>query len=149
MAYKLTYFRVGPVGFNSKKQEYEEGEPVTVTYYPLGTDTSYSFEANADDVKVQIGGNSATITFTMPAHDVEVTCSSKSTMGVGGLNNNLYTGSVLDFINMTMPGMPVQNAPQAPVSASEETVANTEWICPNCQTKNSGKFCGGCGTPRQ
>ena len=30
-----------------------------------------------------------------------------------------------------------------------EEVINTEWICPNCQTKNTGKFCSGCGTPRQ
>ena len=132
MGYKLKYFRVGPVGFNSEKQEYEEGEPVKVTYFPMATDTSYSFHADADDVEVHRDGDVATITFTMPAHDVEVTCSSRSTMGVVGQNNNLFMG-MESF---------------APVSASEETAIGTEWICPNCQTKNTGKFCCGCGTPR-
>ena len=141
MRYKLTYLRVGCVGFNSEKQEYEEGEPVKVTYFPLGTDTSYSFHADADDVEVHRQGDVATITFTMPAHDVEVTCSSRSVMGVVGQNNNLFMGIGL--------GLPNMNTPQEPVSASEGTVNNTEWICPNCQSKNRGKFCCDCGTPRE
>ena len=140
MGYKLKYFRVGPVGFNSEKQEYEEGEPVKVTYFPMATDTSYSFHADADDVEIHRDGDVATITFTMPAHDVEVTCSSRSTMGVVGQNNNLFMGME--------PFAPLLAVPQAPVSASEETAIGTEWICPNCQTKNNGKFCCGCGTPR-
>ena len=149
MGYKLTYLRIGPVGFNSEKQEYEEGEPVKVTYFPMGTDTSYSFHADADDVEVHRNGGVATITFTMPAHDVEVTCESKSIMGAGAANNNLFMGMDPGFPGMMTPYAPVQDMPQAPASTSEETVIGTDWICPNCQTKNSGKFCGGCGTPRQ
>lgn len=140
MGYKLKYLRIGPVGFNSEKQEYEEGEPVKVTYFPMGTDTSYSFHADADNVEVHRNGDVATITFTMPAHDVEVTCSSRSTMGVVGQNNNLFMG--MESFE------PLQAVLQAPVSDSEETAIGTEWICPNCQTKNTGKFCCGCGTPR-
>ncbi len=29
-----------------------------------------------------------------------------------------------------------------------ETPVNNEWECPNCHTKNSGKFCGNCGTAK-
>ncbi len=145
MGYKLTYLRVGCVGFNSEKQIYEEGEQVKVTYFPLGTDTSYSFRANADDVVTHRDGDVATITFTMPAHDVEVTCTSKSTMGVCGPNNNLLMGLGL-FSGIMPPDAPFQTVPQEP--ASEESVIDTEWICPTCQTKNSGKFCNYCGMPR-
>ena len=141
MGYKLTYLRVGCVGFNSEKQEYEEGEQVKVTYFPLGTDTGYSFHADADDVVVQQQGDVATITFTMPAHDVEVTCDSGSVMGAGVPNNDLFMGMGFGFPGMVMPGMPV--------SAPEETVIDKEWICPNCQAKNSGRFCCECGTPGQ
>jgi hypothetical protein len=141
MGYKLKYIRAGLFGFNSEKQEYEEGEPVKVTYFPLGTDTSYSFHADADDVVVHRNDDVAEITFTMPAHDVEVTCTSRSTMGVCGPNNNLFMG--------IGSSAPLQNTPQAPVSDSKGSTIDTEWICPNCQTKNAGKFCCGCGTPRQ
>ena len=37
MGYKLTYLKIGSFGFNSEKQEYEEGEQVKVTYFPCGT----------------------------------------------------------------------------------------------------------------
>ena len=147
MAYKLTYLRVGCVGFNSEKQEYEEGEQVKVTYSPLGTDTSYSFHANADDVETHRNGDVATITFTMPAHDVEVTCTSKSTMGVCGPNNNLFMGMGPGFPGMMTNNAPLQAAPQE--TFSEEKVIDTAWICPACQTKNGGKFCNNCGKPRQ
>ena len=101
----------------------------------------YSFHADADDVVVHRNDDVAEITFTMPAHDVEVTCTSRSTMGVCGPNNNLFMG--------IGSSAPLQNTPQAPVSDSKGSTIDTEWICPNCQTKNAGKFCCGCGTPRQ
>ena len=98
-------------------------------------------EADADDVEVHRQGDVATITFTMPDHDVEVTCTSRSIMGVVGQNNNLFMGIGMGYTGMTMPDVPF--------SASGETEINTEWICPNCQSKNNGKFCRDCGTPRQ
>ena len=149
MGYRLTYLRVGCVGFNSEKQEYEEGEPVKVTYFPMGTDTGYSFHADADDVVVHQNGDVATITFTMPDHDVEVTCTSKSAMGVCGPDKNLFMGIGFGFPGMTMPDASLQDIPQAPVAVSENTSIDTEWICPKCQTKNGGKFCCDCGTPKQ
>ncbi len=147
MGYKLTYLKVGCVGFDSEKQEYEEGEQVKVTYYPLGTDTIYSFHANADDVVTHLKGDVATITFTMPAHDVEVTCTSKSAMSVCGPDNSLFMGLGMLFPRMMSSDAPLQAAQQEP--ASEGAVIDTEWICPVCQAKNSGKFCDYCGTPRQ
>ncbi len=149
MGYRLTYLRVGCVGFNSEKQEYEEGEPVKVTYFPMGTDTGYSFHADADDVVVHQNGDVATITFTMPDHDVEVTCTSKYAMGVCGPDNNLFMGIGLGFPGMMIPDAPLQDIPQAPAAVSENTSIDTKWICPKCQTKNSGKFCCDCGTPKQ
>lgn len=112
---------------------YEEGEQVKVTYYPLGTDTIYSFHANADDVVTHLKGDVATITFTMPAHDVEVTCTSKSAMSVCGPDNSLFMGLGMLFPRMVLPMPPLKAAPQEP--ASEEPVIDTEWICPVCQTK--------------
>lgn len=148
MSYKLTYLRMGCVGFNSEKQDYEEGEPVKVTYFPLGTDTCYSFHADADDVNVDQQGDVATITFTMPAHDVEVTCSSRPLMGCGGTNNGPSPGLNLQMMSMIPPELLQTMAQQTPVSAQKDQVVDSEWTCPICQSANKGRFCCECGTPR-
>ena len=134
MKYKLKYDNINGFGFNSEKQEYEAGEPVKVTYFPIGTDTAYTFRANADDVVVKEQDSSATITFTMPAHDVEVTCSTRSTMGPAAV-----PGIGMPF--MMTPEMIKLFQAQAPKS-------DKEWICPNCKTNNKGNFCCECATPR-
>ena len=67
-------------GFASEKKEYETGENVVVIYNAVMTDTSYSFDINADDVKIDYG-SVIRITFTMPDHDVDIKCQSRYVMG--------------------------------------------------------------------
>ncbi len=64
----------------SDRQYYEPGEPVRVTLSHFATDVSYEFYADADDMTVEYENMIAVIRFTMPDHDVEVSCTSRNTM---------------------------------------------------------------------
>ena len=33
-------------------------------------------------------------------------------------------------------------------STKSEPAADSSWICPNCESENTGKFCGNCGTAK-
>lgn len=70
--------RIDNIGFIPDKDEYEPGEQVRVIYNAIATDESNTFTANADDMKIEYEGNVAVITFTMPAHDVDLKCVSNS-----------------------------------------------------------------------
>ena len=70
-------------GFKSKKTEYAEGEKVTVYYDIIATDTDYSFTLDCDDVKLTQdwdNNHGYIFTFTMPAHDVKISVSSRNSM---------------------------------------------------------------------
>ena len=121
--FKLIYENHHGIGFNSERNEYEPGEPVTVTFNAIGTDTSYTFDVDAADVKVTINGSIATITFTMPEHDVEITVGSRPYMGM----------STPPYMGMSM-GMGLG--------------MDSVWICEMCGTRNTGRFCTECGRPK-
>ena len=78
MSYKLNCMRIGNIGFITDKDDYEPGESVRVIYNAIGTDESYSFTANVDDMQVEYRGSVAELSFTMPDHDVDLKCSSSS-----------------------------------------------------------------------
>ena len=121
--FKLIYENHHGLGFNSERNEYEPGEPVTVTYNVIGTDMSYTFDVDAADVKVTINGSVATITFTMPEHDVEINVGSRPYMGM----------STPPYMGMSM-GMGLG--------------MDSVWLCEMCGTRNTGRFCTECGRPK-
>lgn len=129
MSYKLNYMRVGDFGFITEKDEYEPGEKVRVIYNAIASDESYIFSADADDTKTVYEGGVAIITFTMPEHDVELKCSSRSTWD--------------PFMRMINPLEQKQSELQA-----SEPVEVKEWTCPACKAVNTRKICSECGTPR-
>ena len=70
-------------GLKSAKTSYAEGEKVTVTYDMVATDTDYRFFTDSDDVKLDQefdNEHGYVFTFTMPAHDVMMSVSSKNSM---------------------------------------------------------------------
>ncbi len=143
MSYKLNYMRVGDFGFITEKDEYEPGEKVRVIYNAIASDESYIFSADADDTKTVYEGGVAIITFTMPEHDVELKCSSRSTWDPSpapGFNDPVNAFQFMRMIN------PVEQK-QSELQASEP-VEVKEWTCPACKAVNTGKFCSECGTPR-
>ena len=72
-------------GLRSSKTSYAEGEQVTFTFDMIATDTDYRFFADTDDVKLKQefdGNHGYKFTFTMPAHDVKISMSSKNSMEI-------------------------------------------------------------------
>ena len=142
MSYKLNCMRIGNVGFITDKDDYEPGEPVNVIYNAIGTDESYTFSANVDDLKVEYRGSVAELSFTMPDHDVDLKCSSSSMWSPSatpGFGNPLDSFRLMGTID---PKMQTQNDSQV-----SDSSIGTEWSCLNCDTINTGKFCSRCGNP--
>ena len=167
MKYKVKFSNFGGIGFNSKRTEYEPGEPVEVTYNAICTDTSFTFHANVDEKNVKYKDGCAIISFIMPDHDVEVTVESRNVMTP--LNNGPYgpmTGiGMMMFDPDKQPERPAMPTPEAEKwtckncgpenkgrfcteCGTPKPVDDTTWICPACKTENHGKFCAGCGMPK-
>jgi hypothetical protein len=145
MSYKLVYTKTGKIGFITDKDEYEPGEPVRVIYFPIATDECYSFTINADDTKIKYKESVAEITFTMPEHDVEMDCSSKSMWSPSPMPG-LGMGSAFDsFQHMGMINSDMQKPAETAVTYPSTV---SKWVCPNCNGVNAGRFCGECGTPK-
>jgi len=75
-------------------------------------------------------------------------------MGIGMMNmtsGGMMGGAVQGPWQNATPVQPVMNnqpeTSQQPVVAPVSTNAN-EWVCPNCNTTVTGKFCGECGTKK-
>ena len=125
----VIYKNYGMVGFSSKKKFYAPGADVEVIFYGIMTDTSYTFNVTVKDFDVKYDDrNFYRITFVMPEHDVEISCSTQSYMMYHGNDNN--TG---------MLGMMQPNFEKQP----------DEWFCSECGHKNKGgKFCPECGSKK-
>ncbi|MCR5282430.1 MAG: hypothetical protein K6E18_03600 [Lachnospiraceae bacterium] len=69
-------------GFTSDKKAYAPGDPVTVYYDMVATDTDYQFSCDEDvDLKQTFdNAHGYVFTFTMPEHDVTFQVSSRNTM---------------------------------------------------------------------
>lgn len=69
-------------GLSSKKSSYEEGARVKVTFDLIATDTDYSFYLDCDDTELEhdYENGKYIMTFTMPAHDVTLSMSSRNSM---------------------------------------------------------------------
>ena len=134
MLYKVNFDNIGGFGFTSKKVMYEPGESVVVIFNAIMTDTSYSFNVNVDDYKVDRSkGSIVYISFTMPEHDVDVTYTCQNVMtyhpqgsGLSGMMGYTDGKDTAGAVNTDIP---------AP------------WICPSCNASNTGRFCTECGTP--
>ncbi len=116
-------------GFKSKKTSYAEGEEVKVTYDMVATDTDYKFYTDSEDVILDQeydGSHGYVFTFTMPAHDVKLCVESHNNMMIDPNANNHKTAE----------------------GKSQQDVNAETWICPECGTKNEGKYCCECGMER-
>ena len=115
-------------GFKSKKTEYSEGEKVTVYYDIIATDTDYSFSLDCDDVKLKQDWDDKhgyIFTFTMPAHDVKISVSSRNSMSY---DPDAYQG----------------DPEPTPVAYNSDLQTET-WFCPECGQKNDMLYCSDCG----
>ena len=133
------------LGFKFKEDRafYLPGEPVEVHFLFVATDTSYDVSVNAPDVKVEYG-STIKITFTMPDHDVDIALGSHSVM----MNKSNPTVGMMGM--MGMPGMVDNmnngNQPDRAGVVDKPIVSDgSEWVCPNCGAKNTGRFCSTCG----
>ncbi|MBO4797623.1 MAG: hypothetical protein J5494_02470 [Candidatus Methanomethylophilaceae archaeon] len=123
MYHKLIY---GP-GFVSEKTRYKPGEHVEVIFQWIATDTSYNFSVDADDVSMSCDGSRMFIKFTMPDHDVKIDYSCRNTM--------VYHPDPAKGLS------PFEMAEEPPPQSGE-------WTCECCGSRNTGKFCPECGSPR-
>ena len=134
--YRLLGVNENMFGFTSERIDYLPGEHVTVMYHAVMTDTSYKFIVDAPDFKVDYmnGGGSVKIDFTMPEHDVVITCETRNTM--------MYNpGNITGF--PPYPGMMVDALPKANGNETDG------WVCSACGSKNPPcRFCPECGSPR-
>lgn len=68
--------------FHGAKSAYTAGETVELRYDMIATDTDYQFYVNADDVRIdwEEENHGYVIRFTMPEHDIDISCESFNTM---------------------------------------------------------------------
>lgn len=72
-----------PFGMSGAKTQYAAGEEVTLYYGLIATDTDYSFGIEPADVEMTRSYDPAygfVFKFTMPAHDVTLSKTSRNTM---------------------------------------------------------------------
>lgn len=70
-------------GLESPKTAYADGEPVTVYYSMIATDTDYSFFVDSEDIELiqtYDDKHGYVLKFNMPAHDVTVSVKSRNSM---------------------------------------------------------------------
>ena len=70
-------------GLESPKTSYADGEPVTVYYSMIATDTDYSFFVDCEDIELSQSYDDKhgfVLKFNMPAHDVTVSVKSRNSM---------------------------------------------------------------------
>ena len=67
--------------YQGAKEQYSAGESVELRYDFIATDTDYRFHVNAEDVRIDWEEpHTYVIRFTMPEHDIDVTCETFNTM---------------------------------------------------------------------
>lgn len=111
--YKVTY----DGDFKGGKSSYREGANVKVYFDVIATDTDYSFYVDGESVRTNYSEDKGyIIEFTMPAHDVVVSYSSKNSM--------IYIPPQTDgeLVFDTFAG----GGPQYSVEIEDESVVNCE-----------------------
>ena len=65
--------------YENAKDKYRAGQKVTLYYGPVATDTSYDFTLDGRNINPAYDDEKGyVITFTMPAHDITLNCTSKN-----------------------------------------------------------------------
>ena len=98
-------------------------------------------KVEAPDLEVEYG-NIIKIKFTMPDHDVDILVGSRSVMG------NVDNSPVIGFMGLMDVMNNGKNAGRYVPEDKPIVSDGSEWICPNCETKNTGRFCYNCGGVR-
>ncbi|MBO4680248.1 MAG: hypothetical protein J5626_11340 [Lachnospiraceae bacterium] len=139
-------YSVSPMFLGYKYKEdrvyYKPGEHVEVEYWAVATDTSYSVDVNAPDLKVEYG-SVIRISFTMPEHDVNISIGARSVMTPGPI---CIDTAMKGFEGMGLGKVTVSSdtTPKVAQIVSD----GSEWTCPLCGSKNTGRFCPECGGVR-
>ena len=68
------------VDFNGSRSAHRAGREVVLHYGPIPTDTDYTFYKDGEPLPYVIENEKITLRFTMPAHDVTVTVTSRNSM---------------------------------------------------------------------
>ena len=133
--YKVEY---PEIGFRSSKHEYEAGEEVEVVYYLLASETSYTFDANVEDLEKTYENGNVVLRFIMPTHDVTITLESGSIMMYRPEGYNGLAGFGMGMMN-TVGIVPTNT------NSEEKEIKNgaEDKFCRICGEKriNHAKYC--------
>ena len=135
----------GAIKYKDDRVFYKPGEHVEAVFWGVGTDTSYHVTANAPDLDV-LYGSTIRISFTMPDHDVYISIGAESVMTPKPLTGFLGFPGMMG-IDFDKTGTSAKQPFPNPVG---KTIVSdgSEWTCPNCGAKNTGRFCPECGGVR-
>lgn len=135
------------------RRYYEPGEDVVVWYYDEASSERPTFNVkNVDFYRMEdLKDGAICISFTMPKHQVDISCKFPNRPQIGMFSNPFGFGLGMMQQMMMANGYapnPMAPLPHTPPPPPQKIAREGEWTC-TCGSVNSGKFCPNCGNPRQ